>query len=86
MARIQPRFGTELGFSSASRTTERERESVNILGPPHSTGLRSRSRAANSSDAMNSFRGGMQVHAVPESERAFDAAGRQLPWGYEYAE
>ncbi|KAK8166617.1 hypothetical protein IWX90DRAFT_433314 [Phyllosticta citrichinensis] len=35
---------------------------------------------------MNSFRGGMQVHAVPESERAFDAAGRQLPWGYEYAE
>ncbi|EKG18095.1 hypothetical protein MPH_04627 [Macrophomina phaseolina MS6] len=35
---------------------------------------------------MNSFRGGMQVHAVPESERAFDAAGRQLPWGYEYAD
>ncbi|GME49647.1 hypothetical protein GTA08_BOTSDO07534 [Neofusicoccum parvum] len=32
---------------------------------------------------MNSFRGGMQVHAVPESERAFDAAGRQLPWGYD---
>lgn len=28
----------------------------------------------------------MQVHAVPESERAFDAAGRQLPWGYEYAD
>ncbi|KAF2135681.1 uncharacterized protein K452DRAFT_330094 [Aplosporella prunicola CBS 121167] len=26
----------------------------------------------------------MQVHAVPESERAFDATGRQLPWGYEY--
>lgn len=28
----------------------------------------------------------MQVHAVPETERAFDASGRQLPWGIEYAE
>lgn len=35
---------------------------------------------------MNSLRGGMQVHAVPESERAVDASGRRLPWGYEYAE
>ncbi|KAF2753469.1 hypothetical protein EJ05DRAFT_541967 [Pseudovirgaria hyperparasitica] len=31
-------------------------------------------------------RGGMQVHAVPESERAWDSSGRQLPWGYEYAD
>lgn len=28
----------------------------------------------------------MQVHAVPESERALDASGKRLPWGYEYAE
>lgn len=77
MARIQ-RFGAELGFSTASSTTESQ--SVNI------SALRPRSRAATSSVTMNSFRGGMQVHAVPESERAFDAAGRQLPWGYEYVE
>ncbi|KAK5174985.1 uncharacterized protein LTR77_000121 [Saxophila tyrrhenica] len=25
---------------------------------------------------------GMQVHAVPESDRAFDSQGRKLPWGY----
>ncbi|GAB7356286.1 hypothetical protein MBLNU459_g7091t1 [Dothideomycetes sp. NU459] len=35
---------------------------------------------------MNSLRGGMQVHAVPESERAFDASGKRLPWGYEFAD
>jgi hypothetical protein len=35
---------------------------------------------------MNSIRGGMQVHAVPESERAVDASGKRLPWGYEFAE
>ena len=35
---------------------------------------------------MNTLRGGMQVHAVPESERAFDASGKRLPWGYEFAE
>ncbi|KAF9639374.1 hypothetical protein BFW01_g11180 [Lasiodiplodia theobromae] len=81
MARIQPQFGAELGFSSASQIP-----SVNICDPSLTTAVRSRSRAAHQSDAMNSFRGGMQVHAVPESERAFDAAGRQLPWGYEYAE
>lgn len=32
------------------------------------------------------LRGGMQVHAVPESERAIDANGQRLPWAYEYAE
>jgi hypothetical protein len=32
------------------------------------------------------FRGGMQVHSVPEAERAFDANGQRLPWAYEYAE
>ena len=33
------------------------------------------------------FRGGMQVHAVPDEERAYDAAtGVKLPWGYSYAE
>ncbi|KAF2722256.1 hypothetical protein K431DRAFT_284208 [Polychaeton citri CBS 116435] len=37
---------------------------------------------------MSAFRAygrqpGMQVHAVPEGERAFDTAGRRLPWGYE---
>ena len=33
------------------------------------------------------FRGGMQVHAVPEDERVFDAStGQRLPWGYSYAE
>jgi hypothetical protein len=28
----------------------------------------------------------MQVHAVPDSERAFDSTGRRLPWGIEFAE
>lgn len=28
----------------------------------------------------------MQVHAVPEDERAFDSSGRALPWGYQYGE
>jgi hypothetical protein len=32
------------------------------------------------------LRGGMQVHAVPEAERAIDANGQRLPWAYEYAE
>jgi len=35
---------------------------------------------------MNSMRGGMQVHAVPDNEKAFDASGRRLPWAFEYAE
>jgi hypothetical protein len=37
---------------------------------------------------MTSYRGqgGMQVHVVPEVERAFDTAGQRLPWGFEYAE
>ncbi|KAI5250200.1 hypothetical protein E4T43_00106 [Aureobasidium subglaciale] len=35
---------------------------------------------------MNAIRGGMQVHAVPESERALDASGKRLPWGYEFAD
>ena len=28
----------------------------------------------------------MQVHAVPDSERAYDSTGRRLPWAFEYAE
>ncbi|KAF2689579.1 hypothetical protein K458DRAFT_475030 [Lentithecium fluviatile CBS 122367] len=28
----------------------------------------------------------MQVHAVPDSERAFDSTGRRLPWAFEYAD
>ncbi|KAH7399012.1 hypothetical protein DE146DRAFT_788995 [Phaeosphaeria sp. MPI-PUGE-AT-0046c] len=28
----------------------------------------------------------MQVHAVPDSERAFDSTGRKLPWAYEFAD
>ncbi|KAJ4399046.1 hypothetical protein N0V91_009742 [Didymella pomorum] len=28
----------------------------------------------------------MQVHAVPDAERAFDSQGRRLPWGLEYAD
>ncbi|KAL6705510.1 hypothetical protein ACN47E_006626 [Coniothyrium glycines] len=28
----------------------------------------------------------MQVHAVPDSERAFDSTGRRLPWGFEYGD
>ncbi|KAK8210320.1 hypothetical protein M8818_003488 [Zalaria obscura] len=35
---------------------------------------------------MNGLRGGMQVHAVPESERAYDSTGRKLPWAYEFAD
>ncbi|KAF4549927.1 Hypothetical protein D9617_19g102320 [Elsinoe fawcettii] len=35
---------------------------------------------------MPSMRGGMQVHAVPDNERAYDANGRRLPWGFEYAD
>jgi hypothetical protein len=30
--------------------------------------------------------GGVQVHSVPESERAVDANGQRLPFAYEYAE
>ncbi|KAJ4356333.1 uncharacterized protein N0V89_004365 [Didymosphaeria variabile] len=26
----------------------------------------------------------MQVHAVPDSERAFDSTGRRLPWGFDF--
>jgi hypothetical protein len=29
---------------------------------------------------------GIQVHSVPESERAVDANGQRLPFAYEYAE
>lgn len=28
---------------------------------------------------------GMQIHAVPEAERAVDSTGRKLPWGYDYS-
>ncbi|KAF2809980.1 uncharacterized protein BDZ99DRAFT_508590 [Mytilinidion resinicola] len=28
----------------------------------------------------------MQVHAVPDAERVHDSLGRQLPWGFEYAD
>lgn len=28
---------------------------------------------------------GVQIHAVPESERAVDSNGRRLPWGYDYS-
>ncbi|KAI5371145.1 Putative nucleotide-binding alpha-beta plait domain superfamily [Septoria linicola] len=28
---------------------------------------------------------GMQIHAVPEAERALDSTGRKLPWGYDYS-
>ncbi|KAF2639397.1 hypothetical protein P280DRAFT_430030 [Massarina eburnea CBS 473.64] len=28
----------------------------------------------------------MQVHAVPDSERAFDSSGRRLPWAFEFAD
>ncbi|KAH8730475.1 hypothetical protein GQ44DRAFT_644543 [Phaeosphaeriaceae sp. PMI808] len=28
----------------------------------------------------------MQVHAVPDSERAYDSTGRRLPWAYEFAD
>jgi len=32
------------------------------------------------------IRPNMQVHAVPDAERAFDSTGRKLPWGYDFAE
>ncbi|KAF2017411.1 hypothetical protein BU24DRAFT_388636 [Aaosphaeria arxii CBS 175.79] len=28
----------------------------------------------------------MQVHAVPDSERAYDSSGRRLPWGFDFAD
>jgi hypothetical protein len=28
---------------------------------------------------------GIQIHAVPDSERAIDPSGRKLPWGYDYS-
>jgi len=34
----------------------------------------------------SSMRGGMQVHAVPDDERAKDSRGQPLPWAYSYAE
>lgn len=48
----------------------------------HSANFWTTSRATMNS----SFRGGMQVHAVPEDERARDSRGQALPWGYAYAE
>ncbi|EGP87011.1 uncharacterized protein MYCGRDRAFT_109336 [Zymoseptoria tritici IPO323] len=30
-------------------------------------------------------RAGVQIHAVPDSERATDPSGRKLPWGYDYS-
>lgn len=36
--------------------------------------------------SMHSFKAGMQVHAVPDEERAIDPSGKPLPWAYEYAE
>jgi hypothetical protein len=38
--------------------------------------------SANNQPPWNRIRG-MQVHAVPESDRAFDSQGRKLPWGYD---
>ncbi|KAI9708408.1 MAG: hypothetical protein M1828_002997 [Chrysothrix sp. TS-e1954] len=35
---------------------------------------------------MRPTSGGMQVHAVPDDERALDTSGRPLPWGYSYAD
>ena len=43
-------------------------------------------RLGRTRDEMNAIRSGVQVHAVPEHERAYDSAGRRLPWGYTYAE
>lgn len=100
MARIHlesQHLGTSLGsgLSLSSGGARPTNAAVNIAAHP-TRRLLSRGTPAHSrpyqfvehedSDTMNSFRGGMQVHAVPEAERAFDAAGRQLPWGYEYAE
>jgi len=35
---------------------------------------------------MNALRGGMQIHAVPENEKAIDSNGKRLPWAVEYPE
>ncbi|KAI9663248.1 MAG: hypothetical protein M1821_008296 [Bathelium mastoideum] len=43
-------------------------------------------RVGRTRDEMNAIRTGVQVHAVPENERAYDSAGRRLPWGYTYAD
>jgi hypothetical protein len=48
------------------------------LNPPH------RWRAIHIATPISEAK--MQVHAVPDSERAFDSTGRRLPWGYEFAE
>jgi hypothetical protein len=47
----------------------------------------SNNRKKNNMDSRSPFRGGggMQVHAVPDGERA-TVNGQQLPWAYEYAE
>ncbi|KAF2237780.1 hypothetical protein EV356DRAFT_564399 [Viridothelium virens] len=43
-------------------------------------------RVGRTRDDMNAIRTGVQVHAVPENERAYDSSGRRLPWGYTYAD
>jgi hypothetical protein len=53
-------------------------------------GYWSNNRKKKNMDSRSPFRGGrggggMQVHAVPEGERA-TVNGQQLPWAYEYAE
>ncbi|KAB8337090.1 hypothetical protein FH972_021394 [Carpinus fangiana] len=35
---------------------------------------------------MKAFNAGMQVHAVPDDERALDNRGQPLPWGYAYGD
>ncbi|KAI9709964.1 MAG: hypothetical protein M1820_003042 [Bogoriella megaspora] len=51
--------------------------------PPY---LHARWRVDPSPAEMNAMRIGVQVHAVPENERAFDSKGNRMPWGYEYAD
>ncbi|KAF1989235.1 hypothetical protein K402DRAFT_17417 [Aulographum hederae CBS 113979] len=74
---------TALPAATTTTTTSQQRNNDN--NDNNTPNLRIAASPNNA--AMASFRGGgMQVHAVPEAERAFDQSGRRLPWAYDYAE
>ncbi|TLD29934.1 ferric-chelate reductase [Venturia nashicola] len=82
-------FNNGPGCLAKTPTTKDPRDSA---PPPQITSLPkdywSRStRKKQQMDARSPFRGGggMQVHAVPDGERA-TVNGQQLPWAYEYAD
>lgn len=89
LTRDAPNKGNGLGCLAKTPPTKDPRDTA---PPPQTDSLpkdywfRS-TRSSQKMDTRSPFRGGggMQVHAVPDGERA-TVNGQQLPWAYEYAE